>query len=81
MLKIVFLRLFLHRIFYKTFIISIFQNRDFCYFGVCFCKMLLSNALWILKSSGLKWEANREKRGFLFKIHRRMSIFEILCSR
>ena len=45
MLKIVFLRLFLRRIFHKTFIISIFQNRDFCYFGVCFCKMLLSNAL------------------------------------
>ena len=57
---------------------SIFKNRDLGYFGVCFCKILLSNALCIFQSSGLECDRNREKRGFLFKTHSLKSISEIL---
>ena len=57
-----------------------FKNKRFDYFGVCLCNILLSNALCILKSSGLECDRNREKRGFLFKTHAMKSIFEILCS-
>ena len=53
MLKTDFLRWFSVGVFYKTFMFSIFKNRDLGCFGVCLCNVLLSNALWIFQSSVL----------------------------